>query len=413
MNHERALYPFQADGSRFLADRRYAYLADGMGMGKSVQFADAARQVNPARALMICPASAIENWHREWESWGPRCDLDVVSYNKAIRMRPSRYPLVGIDEAHYCKTRTAQRTKAALSFAKMAERAWLLSGTPMPNHPGELYAPVYALWPGILRKLGLHGYEAWFNHFCLWTMTDYGPRVYGTKNQNDLKPFLKRIMLRRSLKDVGFQLPPLRVHVSLLPKTAAFERALREFGDNPEALKAQMQRESEDDGSVSRLRRLLGEYKAPFIADMLAEELEGHQYEKIVVMAHHRSVLDVFRTKLAPFGVVGFDGTNTQPKGATRQQAIDMFTTGAPRVFVAQQSAAGVAINLQVATEIALVEPDWSPDVNAQVIKRIHRIGTKDPCRARYFGVAGTLDEAVLRTEAGKVENQVNFGLAA
>lgn len=382
-----------------------------MGSGKSVQFSLAAREIDPKRALMICPASGIENWHREWEKWGPDRPLDVVSFNRAVNMDLRRYPLVGVDEAHYAKNMEAQRTRAALRFAKAADQASLLSGTPMPNHPGELYAPIRALWPGVPRKLGLKNYQAWFNHFCLWRMTDYGPRVYGTQNEDDLKPFLALLMIQRTLKDVGIELPPLRVHVSLLPKSKDFERALTEFGTSPSKLLKRMQYEEHgEDGSVSRLRHLLGQYKAPFIADLLAEELEDHQYDKIVVMCHHRSVMDVFQTKLKPFGVTGFDGSVTPKK---RQVAIDTFTDGPARVFLVQQGAGGEAINLQVASEIVLVEPDWSPSKNAQAIKRIHRIGTKHPCRARYFAVADTLDESVLRVEAQKVERNVNFGLAA
>lgn len=432
-------YPYQNVGADFLASRRYAYLADGMGMGKSVQFCLAARQIDPRSTLMICPAAAVENWYREWERWGPDRPFKVVSYNKACEMDLRRYALVGGDEAHYAKNRAAQRTKVLLRFAKAADQAALLSGTPMPNHPGELYPAIYALWPGVMRRLGLKNYNDWFNYFCKWRITDYGPRVYDTQNEDKLKPFLQRLMLKRSKKDVGLQLPPLRVDVSLLPANSAFAASLQSYGRDPADLKRRMENEERHDcprcrgtgdepgneqfmcrrckgsgdqeGSMSRLRRLLGEYKAPFIADQIFEELDTDQYNKIVVMAYHRSVLEVFRAKLMKFGVTGFDGST--PSKA-RQIAIDTFTMNdSCRVFVAQQGAAGVAVNLQVSSEIVLVEPDWSPDKNAQAIMRIHRIGTGNPCRARYFAVAGTLDEQVLRVESAKVERQVNFGLAA
>ena len=68
-------------------------------------------------------------------------------------------------------------------------------------------------------------------------------------------------------------------------------------------------------------------------------------------------------------------------------------------------------MNMQAAPEIVLVEPDWVPDVNAQFIKRIHRIGQDKPCRARLFTVPGTQDDAVMSGLAKKIAMQVEVGL--
>jgi SNF2 family DNA or RNA helicase len=92
--------------------------------------------------------------------------------------------------------------------------------------------------------------------------------------------------------------------------------------------------------------------------------------------------------------------------------AVDNFTNDPRcRVFLAQQTSAGEAINLQAASEIVLVEPAWSPDANRQSVKRIHRIGQDNPCRARIFGVAGSIDAAVMGTVAQKVGHQTEVGL--
>ena len=147
----KELYDYQKTGRDFLAARARAYLGDGPGLGKTIQAAVAAKMVKPKNTLIIAPASAVPNWEREWGVWGPTCDLEIMSFEKTVsetKKKLWRYDLVVIDEVHYCKTRTAQRTKAALTLAKIADRSWLLSGTPMPSHPGELWAPIYALWPG-------------------------------------------------------------------------------------------------------------------------------------------------------------------------------------------------------------------------------------------------------------------------
>jgi SNF2 family DNA or RNA helicase len=207
------------------------------------------------------------------------------------------------------------------------------------------------------------------------------------------------------------------VDVSLLPKDPGLNDD-DDDDDDDEGMHralAAMEREEAlgDEAQMARLRRILGEFKAPaiadIIADIIAEELKERQYSKIVVLAYHHSVLDTLRKKLSPFGVMGFDGsTPTQ----SRQFAIDVFRDDPSiRVFVAQQTAAGVAVNLQVASEIVLVEPSWSPDEDAQAIARIHRIGSTHACRARIFAVAGTLDEAMQRVRASKIKMQVSLGL--
>jgi len=402
------LYPFQEIGVKWLAHRKRAYLADEMGLGKTVQAIVAARQIGVRNVLVICPASAIENWKREWARWWPGGPpIYAMSYARLIRTPPSgheNFDLVILDEAHYCKTPSAQRTKAALKVAREAERAWLLSGTPMPNNPVELWPIMKELWPEIPKFFGISTKHAWMDRFCNWMPGDYGPRIYGVKKEETakLRPRLQLVMKRRLTKDVLPDLPPLRVDVSLLPQDEKFRQALSvEAGKRCDALEDLMQMEQGDDGSISRLRHFLGQYKAPRIGEIICEELAAGAVEQIVVLYHHHKTMDVLYNlfKKAGFTVTGFSG---QHSPAARQAAIDLFQEGGADVFLAQQQAAGIAINLQVAHEIVLVEPAWSPEDNSQAVKRIHRIGQDSPCRARIFAVAGTLDEAIMDTLARK-----------
>lgn len=401
------LYPFQREGVSFLRSHTRAYLADEMGLGKTVQAVVAAASVPGIETmLVVCPASAIPNWHHEAEAWG-RLRPVVLSYDRlrgssvlATATRAHGWDLVVLDEAHYCKTPSAKRTKAALAVATRARRAWLLSGTPLPNHPGELWPAVRALWPELVPD-GVRTAFQWFNHFCTWRMTDYGPRATGVKNGPEFRAIVNQFMLRRKTLGVGLDLPPLRTDLFRLPPDERFADALREFGDlrDPNGLLNPLE------PSVARLRRFLGEYKAPRIAELLVEELRDGAYKQIVVFAHHLSVLGRLRAAFhrAGIAVTGFDGSASQDERAC---AVNMFRQGNARVFLAQQTAAGVSINLQSAHEVVLVEPDWVPDQNAQAIKRVHRIGQESPCRARIFAVTGTLDEAIMGVLAQKVRIQ-------
>jgi SWI/SNF-related matrix-associated actin-dependent regulator 1 of chromatin subfamily A len=294
-----------------------------------------------------------------------------------------------LDEAHYCKTPSSKRTKAALKLAAGAKWAWLLSGTPMPNDPRELYPVFKALWPRYCEEHGVTTAFKWMDRYCSWTESDYGYRVWGTKPacRTELLPALRQIMLRRRLEDVALELPPLRTTVQYLDPDPGMAQELAELG-------ADMVGEEH----MSRMRRFLGTYKASRIGKIINDELEQGQYDGVVVLYHHHDTRDTLAALLAGHQVHGFDGSTTSPM---RQVEIERFQH-AGGVFLAQQGAAGVGITLTRASEIVLVEPSWSPEDNNQAIKRIHRIGQDKPCRARLFAVPDSLDEGLMNALARK-----------
>jgi SNF2 family DNA or RNA helicase len=406
------LYPFQEEGVTFLGGKDRAYLADEMGLGKTVQAIVAAENClwDDSEVVVVCPASVVENWKREWDEWGGGIhQLHVISYSKLIRPAhraklPTHPDLVIFDEAHYLKSVGAKRTKVALSYAKStAGRVWCLSGTPMPNDPRELFAVMRHLWPELLEELNTTSLFRFMDRFCVWSENEWGYRVWGLKPEakTELVPALRTFMLRRKLTDVALDLPPLRFTVERLPQDKELADKLRELGADMES----------DEESLSTLRRVLGEYKAPVIAEKLVEELNADPDLNMVVLYHHHKTAD--KLGLPLLDAVGKDqiwGYDGSCSSAEREYEIRQFQKKG-RVFLAQQTAAGVGITLTRASEIVLVEPSWSPEDNQQAIKRIHRIGQDRPCRARLFSVPGSLDDALMSALArkqGMIEEVLN-----
>lgn len=300
-------------------------------------------------------------------------------------------PLLILDEAHYCKTVNALRTTAALGMARRSNRTWLLSGTPMPNDPRELWSVVKHLWPEIAQGFGITNQFQWMDRWCVWSQGEHGYRVWGLKPaaRTQLIPALRRVMLRRKLTDVAIELPPLRTTVEWLPRNPKLAAELEALGAKP-------------DEYISTVRRVLGSYKVGPIANQIIAEVK-HGVHQTVVMYHHHATRDALRLAfdMAGIPVTGFDGSaNAQ----TRQKAIDLFQNGGARIFLAQQTAAGIGITLTAASDIVLVEPSWSPEDNLQAIKRIHRIGQDKPCRARLFAVPGSVDAAIMESVARKMK---------
>ncbi|MGH7756462.1 MAG: C-terminal helicase domain-containing protein, partial [Vulcanimicrobiaceae bacterium] len=135
--------------------------------------------------------------------------------------------------------------------------------------------------------------------------------------------------------------------------------------------------------------------KAPLVAALLADQLEGND-DKIVVFAYHRAVLNLLRDALAPFGVCYIDGDTTRLR---REQQIDWFQTRAHhRVFLGQQDACKEGITLTAASRVVIVEPSWTADDNVQAAHRVARIGqTSGHCIVQLVALSGTIDAGIMR----------------
>lgn len=404
------LYPYQKAGVAYLTSHRRAYLADVMGLGKTVQAAAAAALVKPASTLVVAPASTLPNWRREWEKWAGGVPVTVMSYDQArIRQPKDPFELVILDEAHYVKTISAKRTKVALSLAQAADWAWLLSGTPMPNHVLELWAPVRYLWLDEAREHGIHNSTEWANAFAITRDTIWGPKPVALKNPAALRMLLSKFMLRRTLEAASVDLPPLRVEVSAVDWDGDLEQELIAAGLTEEDVKL-LERDELEQGKMSTVRRILGDLKVAPACAAIAEDLSSGALAKIVVLAHHRSVMDRAEKELKKFGLVRIDGS-TPP--ASRDNVVQQFMYDQEtKVFLGQQTASGTGLNLQAASEVVLLEPSWSPAENAQAIARVHRLGqSATSCRARIFVLPGTLDDVVMSVLANKTKMQTLAGL--
>ncbi len=219
-----SLYLFQETGVQWLAKRHCAYLADKPGLGKTVQAVVAATRLGVRHPTIICPAIAIEVWRSHWHEWGDRSiDPTIFSYEHIVKTPrlqqeiPKLSDLVIFDEWHYAKNPTTKRAIAAGYIASRAVRVWLLSATPIPNNPSEIYTTLRAVWPRLLKKLGVHSYQEFVEKFCVSELVRYPngvrTRIVGSKNPEQLREVLSLIMLRRSIEDVELELLPARARI--------------------------------------------------------------------------------------------------------------------------------------------------------------------------------------------------------
>lgn len=415
------LFPYQQQGAEFLASRRFAFLADGMGLGKTVQAIEACNLVKAKTIVVVCPAVAKINWQRELTTW--LTDLTVkpyiVSYDKLATSKSEqeaikklRPDVLILDEAHYLKTRTTKRSKVIYGqycygqgIASYSQHVWLLSGTPCPNNAGELWTHLRALWPTLIT-LGEKPltYIDFLKRYCTTLESPYGLKILGNRNISELKAILNKIMLRRKAEQVLTDLPPMMWQsVTITADHVLSDIAELEADPAVNCLREAITADGVIEGAsvaLASLRRATGLAKAKLAARIIADELADNAYEKVVVFAQHLDVIKILVDTLSEYGVSCITGNTTT---TMRQTSIDQFQTNpAVRVFIGQLQACSTAITLHAANQVVFVEQSWTPSDNAQAAKRCHRIGQTRPVFVRMLGLAKSIDDAVARVLARK-----------
>lgn len=440
-----ALFPYQLEGVDWLASKRYGLLAFEMGLGKTVTAIRGLDRILAKRVLVVCPSVARINWLREFEMWSERehkitvmttlsekppadgvviCSFDYATANAALLYKSplssQPWDVLIVDEAHFLKSHEAKRAKAIMGVGgviRASKRCWLLSGTPAPNNPGELWIMLYTF--GVTKL----SYDGFINTYCVVRPTSFGLKIVKAKPEKipELRQLLQTIMLRRMKKDVMKELPPISyghvsvepgfVDVEILPSFTQYflpvdrrDELKNEIARQAELLRAvydNMNPEVNDklatmgaiQDSVSTLRRYVGLQKCQAAIDLIAGELTANAYKKIVIFAIHRDVIETMRLGLRKFGAVVLYG-QTDP--AKRQRNIDKFQNNPKcRVFIGNIHAAGTAITLTASSNVTFVEQDWVPGNNAQAIMRCHRIGQTEHVKVRFIVLDGTLDAKI------------------
>ncbi len=423
------LKPFQRAGVSYLLAQRRAFLADEQGLGKTIEALATLEADGAYPAVVVCPASLKLNWLREIERWlpgrsvrvlagtgrpraqtggaavvgrsagdGPSerapADVTVINYDivaarlEELSVRPLR--ALVLDESHYCKNSSAQRTQAVQRLAGAVPDGGLvlaLTGTPVMNRPAELVAQLRIL--GRLEEFG--------------SGAQFGRRFRGPDAHVRLHWHLHaRCFVRRLKQDVLPQLPPKTRSVVPVELDNAAEYRLAER-DVVAWLQSQPLDLGELDAKVAaalRAERLvrLNALKLLAARGKLHAALAWiHNFcssgEPLVVFAHHReiqrAVLERFPSALRILG---------EDSPAARERALRAFQEGegaGSGLIVCSMAVAGQGLTLTRTSSVAFLELEWTPAMHDQAEDRCHRIGQRDAVNATYLLAADTIDETI------------------
>ena len=432
-------------------------LADEPGLGKTAQALLAAEAADAFPLLAIVPNVVKINWAREAALWTPRkratvihgdaedldafADVIVINYEVLDRhvgwLGEIGFRGVVLDEAHFIKNKTSQRSQHALQLShKVRSRVsqpllMALTGTPLINDIDDFRA-IWEFLGWIDDKQPLRDLMA---RLETSGRTPLEPGFFPAAR----KSVIDMGIVRRRKADVAADIPARRI--ADLPVELSDEdgrsiraaeselarRLVRRYDAAVEARTtgapmegidldlvrrvARMEREDAKDASagdnVFGMMRTIGLAKAGLAADYTAQL--ARSVGKVVFFAKHIDVMDtaeqIFKDRGIPFISVRGDQSRT-----ARQDAVDAFMND-PDVMVAVCSltAAGVGLNLQVASNVVLAELSWTDAEQQQAIDRVHRIGQDAPVTAWRIIAAQTLDPRIVEL----VDSKANLAARA
>jgi len=440
---EPNLFPYQLEGAKFLAARRYAGLFDGMRMGKTRQILKAARLIGAETIGTVAKASGVYVWEKEARDWGfdpivlragdePQWKkFNIFSYNGLIselhaELLAMCYDLLIGDEADAFKSVDAARTQkfygikedkygkigydADSGLCAYADRVWVATGTPVLNNPSELYPMMRTMFPdAIVKDNGIiMSYNEFCGRFCRYGKSNgFGAKIVGGKNLSKLRDLMRGRCLRRTKDQVWeewkepiIDLLPVPGNVDGIPSAEIdLVRKALASEDIVSALRAVAPH-------CASLRRLTGLAKVNGVVDWVDDNIE--ECGKLIIFAHHKEVIAALKKKLKYKYVEIIGGMSQEEK----YNAYTAFQTDEKmQIFIGQNQAARDSIPLYAASTTISVEPDWVPGNNDQMLDRMTHFSKKEPCVGYYATLRGSIDEDIQKANITKRAITSELGL--
>lgn len=447
--HGRTLMHHQAQVVEATARGHRTYLlADEPGLGKTAQALLAAQAADAYPLLVVAPNVVKTNWAHEVEMWTPKrrptvvhgdgdqvdgfADVVIVNYEILDRhvgwLGDLGFRGMVVDEAHFIKNKGSQRSQHVLAVserirARTARPLMMaLTGTPLINDIEDFRA----IW----QFLG------WIDDTkpqatLLTSLEDTGltpadPGFYPAARSS----VIDLGIVRRRKADVVADIPARRVADMPVELDGAAGRSIRaaevalaerlvsryrsavqaraessvvddvvvdgvdlELARRVAAAELKDSSSRADGENVFTMVRRIGQAKAGLAADYAAQL--ARNVGKVVFFAKHVDVMDQAEKTFADRGI-GYASIRGDQTPRVREKNITAFQDDPDvSIVVCSLTAAGVGLNLQVASNLVLAELSWTYAEQTQAIDRIHRIGQADPVTAWRIIAAQTIDAKI------------------
>ncbi|KAI2612813.1 chromatin remodeling complex SWI/SNF, component SWI2 and related ATPase [Hypoxylon fragiforme] len=440
-------------------------LADEMGLGKTIQTISLItylieRKMQQGPYLVIVPLSTLTNWNLEFEKWAPsvsrivykgppntrkqqqekirqgRFQVLLTTYEYIIKDRPVLSKIkwfhMIIDEGHRMKN-TNSKLSATISSYYNTRFRLILTGTPLQNNLGELWAMLNFVLPNIFKSVKT--FDEWFNT----PFANTGGQDKMELNEEEqilvirrLHKVLRPFLLRRLKKDVEKDLPDKTEKVIKCKFSALQSRLYKQMVTHQKITVSDGKNGKTGTRGLSnmimQLRKLCNH---PFVFDDVENQMNpmntsndllwrtagkfelldrilpkykatGH---RVLMFFQMTAIMDIMEDFLKYRGVqyLRLDGTT---KSEDRSELLKDFNApDSPYfMFLLSTRAGGLGLNLQTADTVIIYDSDWNPHQDLQAQDRAHRIGQKNEVRILRLISSSSVEEKILERARFKLD---------
>jgi SNF2 family DNA or RNA helicase len=392
------LRPYQNQDVFYLFNMPAAGVFNEPRTGKTPTTIELIRTLGAQKNIIICPASLIWNWKKEFEQWYPEHYTVVVNGSKKDRAdtyewfslstskatliiskdtfkqdRPSmEFEVAVVDEAHFLRNHNSAQSKAICGIR--AKRKYALTGTPTVKHAADIYGIMKFLYPSKFSS-----YWAFVGRYFHTYNNGFGQKLADVKRhrKTELQEMIGLMSVQRKRKDVMQWLPDkqwITIPIIMGKKQCGlYDQMSSDF----------FAMDDEQEHSIDamtaltkllRLRqlsldpRLVGFDVAGAKTDAILEYLEDNK-EPVVIMSMFTSYLKLIASLLP--AKVDYGMITGETSTLVRQKSVEAFQKGKLNVIFCNIIAAGVGLTLDRAETIIFTDKAWNPADNEQAEDRI------------------------------------------
>jgi SNF2 family DNA or RNA helicase len=440
-------------------------------------------------ALVVCPNSTKRNWAREVRKWLPEANAVVIDGSAvkrrkqiaealdvpnlimiiniesvrlhsrlapygSVRLKKCREcdPVSGdealtaakcethdkelntipfrvcvLDEAHRVKDPRALQSRAIwrVFHGENVEYRWALTGTPVANHPGDIWSILHTIDPaGFPRK------SAFIDRYALTEFNAFGGMSIVGLNPATRDEFLSLldVRMRRMLKALVLDQLPAKTrvirHVEMSAKQKkAYDEVAAEYvlttesgdklvmnGNLPAATRLLQLSSALCDVDKGETPSDPGSWKVTLTdpsskIDELMSIIEDDPNKPLAIAAEHKQLIDLAAKRLTAAGIE-YGVITGGVSGAERDETVEAFQSGKLKYILFTYKAGGVGLNMTAADTLVRLQRSWSLIDNMQGEDRVHRIGSEVHEAITIIDIitAGTIEETQVEKLYAKMQ---------
>jgi len=324
----------------------------------------------------------------------------------------------------YHKAKGGAFGKAVMNVATKAKRRVIMTGTPAPNSPADLFGQMHFIDPnGFLLEASWRDFRALYmeeKFFGDPTNPNTVSTFYPTpESYLQVAQIVNPLAYRVKIRDVLKELPPLTT-------VTRFVGMSGEQHEHYEAMEETFHTEIDNEhiavtiklSQIQKLRQITGGFvmdahgevhavdavteKIEMLDQLINEEIDRDQ--KIVIFAEYKHEFEMMAERYKDHGIVTYYG-DVSPK--QKMANLESFLTNKEtRIIALHPASCAHGITLTNASYMIMYSFSYSAEQDYQAVHRIERAGQKNPMFVYYLICSDTIDEIMFDVTRLKHEKQ-------